>query len=315
MSWRYGRRFGARALFRLHRLTRVARSPGGGQLHGGTKTTRRFDLHDDRGSDEDNYSQGLDTPPLKDRLRLRAGEPALEPVPSGLLRQYIGYARQYVQPTSVTHSRTPPLAGAQGSRRPTPPAPVLTRRSARRLSPDAATVLQEFYLELRSKHRTVDSTPITTRQLESMVRLAEARARIELRENVTAQDARDVVEIMRESLNQTYEDETGFVDYNNRSQHGTGARSKHSKTGRGRDRRRATGRARRREGWAVMGARYGARSKTGGMGRRAGRLTRSCRLRCARWSLVVCRHGHEQGRAEQTVWLCLEGMVYLSGGA
>ena len=118
MSWRYGRRFGARALFRLHRLTRVARSPGGGQLHGGTKTTRRFDLHDDRGSDEDNYSQGLDTPPLKDRLRLRAGEPALEPVPSGLLRQYIGYARQYVQPTSVTRSRTPPLAGAQGSHRP-----------------------------------------------------------------------------------------------------------------------------------------------------------------------------------------------------
>ena len=111
-------------------------------------------------------------------------------------------------------------------------------------------MLQEFYLELRSKHRTVDSTPITTRQLESMVRLAEARARIELRENVTAQDARDVVEIMRESLNQTYEDETGFGDYNNRSPHGT--RSKHSKTGRGRDRRRATGRARRRVGWAAV---------------------------------------------------------------
>ena len=53
----------------------MARCPDGGQLHGGTKTTRRFDLHDDRGSDEDNYSQGLDTPPLKDRLRLRAGEP------------------------------------------------------------------------------------------------------------------------------------------------------------------------------------------------------------------------------------------------
>ena len=47
-------------------------------------------------------------------------------------------------------------------------------------------VLLQFYLELRQQHQSRDSTPITTRQVESLVRLAEARARIELRELITA---------------------------------------------------------------------------------------------------------------------------------
>ncbi|WP_416347053.1 hypothetical protein, partial [Enterobacter asburiae] len=45
------------------------------------------------------------------------------------------------------------------------------------MTPEAAAVLQEFYLSLRKQHKTVDSTPITTRQLESLIRLAEARAK------------------------------------------------------------------------------------------------------------------------------------------
>ncbi len=46
-----------------------------------------------------------------------------------------------------------------------------------------AQVLKEFYLELRRKAvGSVDSAPITTRQLESLVRLAEARARADLRQ-------------------------------------------------------------------------------------------------------------------------------------
>ena len=32
---------------------------------------------------------------------------------------------------------------------------------------------QEFYLDLRKNHQTADSTPITTRQLESLIRLTE----------------------------------------------------------------------------------------------------------------------------------------------
>ncbi len=34
-------------------------------------------------------------------------------------------------------------------------------------------MLQDFYLDLRRKHQTQDSTPITTRQLESLIRLTE----------------------------------------------------------------------------------------------------------------------------------------------
>ena len=43
----------------------------------------------------------------------------------------------------------------------------------------------------------MDSCPITTRQLESLIRLTEARARLELREEATKEDAEDVVEIVR----------------------------------------------------------------------------------------------------------------------
>jgi hypothetical protein len=55
---------------------------------------------------------------------------------------------------------------------------------------DAACV-QNFYLSLRSSScgGISGSLPITARQLESLVRLAEARARVELRETVTADDA------------------------------------------------------------------------------------------------------------------------------
>ncbi|GAV82272.1 MCM domain-containing protein, partial [Cephalotus follicularis] len=102
------------------------------------------------------------------------------PLPGPLLRKYIAYARTFVFP---------------------------------RMSKPAAEILQKFYLRLRDHDTSTDGTPITARQLESLVRLAEARARLELRENITAQDALDVVEIMRESLYDKYVDEHGFVDF------------------------------------------------------------------------------------------------------
>lgn len=57
------------------------------------------------------------------------------------------------------------------------------------MSSDAVEVLQSFYLQLRDHSHGADGTPITARQLESLVRLAEARARVELREEITKQDA------------------------------------------------------------------------------------------------------------------------------
>jgi hypothetical protein len=57
-----------------------------------------------------------------------------------------------------------------------------------RLSRGAADILQDFYLKLRKRSIYADGTPITARQLESLVRLAEARARVDLREEVTVDD-------------------------------------------------------------------------------------------------------------------------------
>lgn len=100
---------------------------------------------------------------LIDKIRSVKIEPANLILPQ-LLKKYISYARLYVHP---------------------------------KLTPEASKVLKEFYLSIRSKHTSFDSTPITTRQLESLIRLAEARAKMELREIITEQDAIDVVEIMK----------------------------------------------------------------------------------------------------------------------
>jgi DNA helicase MCM8 len=49
------------------------------------------------------------------------------------------------------------------------------------------------------------------RQLESLIRLTEARAKLELREEATADDARDVIEIMEQSICDAMLDELGMV--------------------------------------------------------------------------------------------------------
>ncbi|GAB5569405.1 DNA helicase MCM8 isoform X2 [Prionailurus iriomotensis] len=125
--------------------------------------------------------------PLSERLKVVPGE-KIDLIPHQLLRKYIGYARQYVYP---------------------------------RLSTEAAQILQDFYLELRKQSQRLNSSPITTRQLESLIRLTEARARLELREEATKEDAEDIVEVMKYSMLGTYSDEFGNLDFE-RSQHGSG---------------------------------------------------------------------------------------------
>ena len=64
---------------------------------------------------------------------------AWDPLPPIIMRKYIAYARKYCHPI---------------------------------LDDGAKQVIQDFYLQLRKRKNFMDSTPVTTRQLEALIRLA-----------------------------------------------------------------------------------------------------------------------------------------------
>lgn len=145
--------------------------------------------------------------PLAERLR-EGVTMCTDPVPVPLLRKYIAYAR------CVRRNGEKWGQGAACRLTPPPSFTVPRRRYVHpALSPDAARVFQAFYLDLRATASEGDSVPITTRQLESLVRLGQARARLELREIVTKEDAEDVVELLRESMTDVATDDFGVVDF------------------------------------------------------------------------------------------------------
>ena len=98
-----------------------------------------------------------------------------------LLKKYISYARRYITP---------------------------------RLSPQAAKRIQDFYLEMRMKSEGPDSpVPISPRQLEALIRLSEARAKIALRSEVLEEDADAAIRLMKFFLAQVGVDKaTGHFD-------------------------------------------------------------------------------------------------------
>nr|XP_022913925.1 DNA helicase MCM8-like isoform X2 [Onthophagus taurus] len=112
----------------------------------------------------------------------------LDLIPHSLVRKYIAYAQKYVKP---------------------------------QLNAEAKVILEEFYLDLRSNRNTSNFTPVTARQLESLKRLTQARAKLELREEATAEDALEVIEIIKYSIASVAIDENGSFDYG-RSPNGTG---------------------------------------------------------------------------------------------
>jgi len=115
-------------------------------------------------------------------LHKDAGTGVTSPIDPQLLRKYISYAKR-VRP-SITDE-------------------VITR-------------FRDFYVKMRTASMEggeASAVAITARQLESLVRLAEARARAHLRDKVTVEDAEAVITLMQSSLEQVGIDvTTGQVD-------------------------------------------------------------------------------------------------------
>jgi replicative DNA helicase Mcm len=105
-------------------------------------------------------------------------------VDSKLLRKYIAYAKQKFKPV---------------------------------LTDEAIEEIKNFYIRLRSQPSRADSEikpiAITARQLEGVVRLSEAYAKMRLSDRVEAIDARAAIELLKFSLTQVgYDEETKSFD-------------------------------------------------------------------------------------------------------
>jgi len=102
------------------------------------------------------------------------------PIPAELFRKYVAYARKNCHP---------------------------------KLTQEAAEEIKKFFLDLRSKYVEGSPISITFRQYEALVRLAEASAKIQLRNEVTKEDALRAIRLMSASLRQFgFEPETGTID-------------------------------------------------------------------------------------------------------
>jgi replicative DNA helicase Mcm len=90
------------------------------------------------------------------------------------------------------------------------------KRLKPRLTDPVIERFQEFYVQMRNASMEggeASAVAITARQLESLVRMAEARARAHLREEVTIEDAEGVINLMQKSLEQVGVDvATGQID-------------------------------------------------------------------------------------------------------
>jgi replicative DNA helicase Mcm len=111
-------------------------------------------------------------------LAMNVIEPAIDPE---LLRKYVAYARKNVFPT---------------------------------LTDSVKERLKSYYVNLRLQGSDSNKpVPVTARQLEALVRLSEASARLRLSNEVTIEDAERAIRISYECLKKVGVDpETGFLD-------------------------------------------------------------------------------------------------------
>ena len=70
-----------------------------------------------------------------------------------------------------------------------------------KLSLEACEVLKNFYISLRENATNNSNTlPVTSRALDSLIRMSQARAKLELRTLVLREDAIEVVKLVQESI-------------------------------------------------------------------------------------------------------------------
>jgi len=107
-------------------------------------------------------------------------------IPRDLFRKYVAYAKQRIHPE---------------------------------LSKEAVEELKTFYVELRNKPISSESAmrpiPISARQLQALVRMSEAAAKLRLSKTVTKEDAEIAIELMKYYLMQVgydYESKTFDID-------------------------------------------------------------------------------------------------------
>lgn len=125
--------------------------------------------------------------PLHERLKM-AEQSEFQPVPPEIIRKYILYARKFCFPS---------------------------------LSAEATEELKRFYSEMRTTRRGLDSVPVTTRQLEALIRMTQARARLQLASEATIEHARDVLAILRYTMIDVLSTDTGTLEMK-RSINGSG---------------------------------------------------------------------------------------------
>lgn len=81
------------------------------------------------------------------------------------------------------------------------------------LSDEAKEMLIQYYLDLRKKAQNDKPVPVTARQLEAIIRLAEASARIRLSPKIEYSDAERSIKIIDQCLRKVaYDPETGGLD-------------------------------------------------------------------------------------------------------
>ena len=105
-------------------------------------------------------------------------------VERGLLRKYIAYARQKIHP---------------------------------KLTGSAIDEIKNFYITLRNQSSKADMgikpIPITARQLEGLIRLSEAHAKLRFSSKVESEDAKVAIDLLKYSLRQVgYDEETKTFD-------------------------------------------------------------------------------------------------------